>query len=919
MLLTLAVGLLLPALALAQSGTISGKVTKAESGEPLVLAQVELVGTTIGSTTDLAGEFVIKNVPLGKYKVRASYLGYKTTVMEVVVTASMDEKMNFALSADFITGEEITVIASRAKKRETPVAFTDISKAEITEKLGSRDIPMVLNTTPGVYATAQGGAAGDARINVRGFNQTNFAVMINGVPVNDMENGWVYWSNWDGLGDVTSSVQVQRGMGASNIGLSSIGGTVNIITDAASFSKGGSFKQEVGNDGFLKTTLSASSGLVDDTYAVSAAFVRKTGDGYADKAWTDAYAYFLGISYLPMDDHKFDFFLVGAPQQHGQRSYKTSITNFDMDYAYSLGIDTTGITGDYGMRFNPNWGPISGATADDLTEYYNGEEHDPRSTEYLMERQNFYHKPQMNLNWYWDINEKMNLSNVFYLSMGIGGGTGRAKSDTTSATNPYASFSSPGYTAQNTLNWNNALAFNTADIDPLYSATETKSGNIIRNSVNQHNWMGWIGTLDYDLTDVFDLKVGGDFRYYKGEHWYEVRNLIGGDYMIAEDDQNIDYAANPMAGMLGLGDKFSFYYDGWTRWMSGFATLEYKQDKLAGFANMALSQTSYKAKNYFLEGEPEDDWDDFPGYALKGGLNYNYNDYWNFYGNAGYMSKAPNTDGVYVNNRYYMDKFDDPENETIISADLGLGFSNKEHTLYLDGNYYYTLWQDKTWNTSTYIDSGWVDGVVGGVWDEIDKNYQYALQGIDALHHGLEVTATARPNKWVQFNAMASIANWTWLNNVTGTFVAEETPDTVYTTDAYLEDIKVGDAPQTTVALSTTIYPMTGAYATIVLTRYADNYTAFDATARNNPAAEGIQPWKIPAYDLVDLHLGYTIPDNIPSADFHIFAHVFNVFDTKYISDSEENQYGLNDYSASTAQVYMGLPRTWNLGFKVTL
>lgn len=84
-------------------------------------------------------------------------------------------------------------------------------------RLGSRDIPLVLNTTPSVYSTQQGGGAGDARINVRGFNQRNVAIMINGVPVNDMENGWVYWSNWDGVGDATASIQVQRGLSAVNL------------------------------------------------------------------------------------------------------------------------------------------------------------------------------------------------------------------------------------------------------------------------------------------------------------------------------------------------------------------------------------------------------------------------------------------------------------------------------------------------------------------------------------------------------------------------------------------------------------------------------------------------------------------------------------------------------------------------------
>ena len=907
--IALALILSCPLMLLAQTGSISGTVVIEETGEPIAIAQIVVMGEKMGSTTDLSGYFLIKNVPVGTYQLQASYIGFTKETEKVVVNAQEQTTVDFALITDMISGEEIIVVASRAKKRETPVAFTDMSKSEINEKLGSRDVPMVLNTTPGVYSTLQGGAAGDARINVRGFDQTNFAVMINGVPVNDMENGWVYWSNWDGLGDVTSSIQVQRGMGASNLALASVGGTVNIITDAASFSRGGSFKQEVGNDGFMKSTISVNTGLLNEKFAASAAFVRKTGEGFADKAWTDAYAYFLGLSYLPFENHKIDFFAVGAPQQHGQRSYTTYIHMFDMDYAYSLGVDTTGLVGDYGISYNPNWGPITGATAEELTEYYDGAEHDPRSTEWLMERQNYYHKPQFNLNWYWNLTDRMMLSNVVYLSLGKGGGTGRAKSDTSGY------ISSPGTNANGTINWTGVYQTNSSNIDTTYSDVLTKSHNILRNSVNHHSWYGWLGTLKYDLNDMFDITVGTDYRLYKGEHWYEVRNLIGGDYMIAMDDDNIDYTANPELAMLGLGDKFSFYYDGYTRWLGGFATVDFKQNKIAGFANVALSNTSYKCQNYFMEGEPEDDWQDFAGYQVKGGLNYNIDDFWNIYGNAGYMSKAPNMDGVYVNNRYSQDKFDDPKNEIITSADLGLGFSNKEHSLYLDANYYYTLWEDKTWNTTTHVDSV----LDGGVWQVVDSTYAYALQGIDALHHGLEVTATARPNSWLQLTGMASIANWRWLNNVSGTYLVEEYPDTVLSTDVYLEDIKVGGMPQTTLALSTTIFPVKGAYFTVVYTRYDDNYTAFNTDNRSDPAAEGVQPWKIPAYDLVDFHAGYTIPDNLPSVDFQIFAHVFNVFNVEYISDSGENIYGVNDYSAATAQVFMGPPRTWNLGFKVTM
>jgi outer membrane cobalamin receptor len=157
----------------------------------------------------------------------------------------------------------LEVLASRAGEK-TPVAHTTVEKADMEFRLGSQDLPMALNLTPSVYATQQGGGAGDARINVRGFNQRNIAVMINGVPQNDMENGWVYWSNWDGVADASHSIQMQRGLSAVNLAAPSIGGTMNIITDPTAHSKGGRYKQEVGAGGFLKSTLNYNSGLIGD-------------------------------------------------------------------------------------------------------------------------------------------------------------------------------------------------------------------------------------------------------------------------------------------------------------------------------------------------------------------------------------------------------------------------------------------------------------------------------------------------------------------------------------------------------------------------------------------------------------------------------------------------------------------------------
>ena len=92
------------------------------------------------------------------------------------------------------------IVSSRvidvAKERETPIAVSTISAQEVLLKVGNQEFPEIMNKTPGVYATKQGGGYGDSRISLRGFDQRNTSFLINGQPVNDMENGWVYWSNW---------------------------------------------------------------------------------------------------------------------------------------------------------------------------------------------------------------------------------------------------------------------------------------------------------------------------------------------------------------------------------------------------------------------------------------------------------------------------------------------------------------------------------------------------------------------------------------------------------------------------------------------------------------------------------------------------------------------------------------------------
>lgn len=866
------------------TGIIEGTVYTKNTGVALPGATVAVMGTKMGARSDENGDFKIEGLQPGNYTIRVTFVGYAENVKQVTVNAGAVSDVVVQMSEVSIQSRAISVVASRAEFRETPVAFSNVTKEDMDIKLGSRDIPLILNETPGVYATEQGGGAGDSRINIRGFDQRNISVMINGVPVNDMENGWVYWSNWDGLGDVTSSIQVQRGLGAGKIANPSVGGTMNIITDPANLRAGGKIKQEYGSGNFLKTTVVGNTGLLDNGFAASAAVVYKSGEGIIDGTWTDAYAYYLGMSYSPNEDHSLEFYLIGAPQQHGQRTWSEPIEKYDAEYAGKLGINTEAAE-NYGIEYNSDWGEFN---TDQIGKvYYRGAEHDPKFSDQLNERANYYHKPQANLNWFWQINEKTSLTNVFYLSIGSGGGSG-------SLGNYFYNKESNGQ-----IDWQGIYNTNTSNINPDYSTTENASVSILRNSVNNHFWVGWLGTADIRPTDNLTLQIGGDVRYYEGEHFREVRNLLGGDYFVNTSDNTLDYDADPSLAMKRLGDKLAYHNDGLVQWIGGFAQGEYSDDLYTLYLNTSFSNTGYKRIDYFRNPtDPngrETDWENILGYTVKTGANFNVTQNVNLFGNIGLYNRAPGFDAVYY---YDNSKYENVENEKVYAAEIGTGYWSREFRANV--NVYYTSWVDRAWPTSTnYEENG----------QRVYVNY--LLRGIDAVHQGVEIDFTWRPSKNFKFYSMMSFGDWEWTNDVEATYSPEDNPSQVDTTFVYANGLKVGDAAQKTLALSGTWYPIEKSYINVTYKYFMDNYADFDPEDRDDPNDRAL-PWRMPDFGLLNLHAGFTIPVDLPM-DITLKASIFNLLDVKYIADARDG----SAHNADAATVYFGRPLWFNLGVEI--
>ena len=901
---------------------IKGYIYDDISSETLIGANI-IASNGSGTVSDFEGYYEL-TLPYGEVELRVSYVGYKEEKKKL--SLEKDLTLNFYLSTQIL--DEVQVVSDIARSRETPVAFSNISPKKLEEELAGQDIPMILNSTPGVYATQSGGGDGDARISIRGFNQRNVAVMIDGIPMNDMENGWVYWSNWFGLDLMTKTIQVQRGLGASKLAIPAVGGTMNILTKGINNKKEVSFSQNVGNNGFLRSTLGYNSGKLKNGWGYSLAGSYKRGNGWVDQTWTEGFFYFMKIQ-KKFNNHSLSFTAFGAPQEHGQRSYKKAISLYDMDYAASLGIDTSGIDGGYGLRYNEHWGDLNRYT---VNFDQNGNPIDTTfaKNEVVNEKMNYYHKPQLSLNHLWSVNKKMVVSNVLYASLGNGGGTGVTPSLVSGSFNSNRQIDFQSMYDRNSGNTRESLLGFTYDpsIDPLYSSTERKSTQFLRSSINNHRWFGLLSTYNYQANKEYTFSGGVDLRHYTGEHYREVYDLLGGDYYVA----NENVAARDSSAVIRKGDKFAYHNDGLVKWLGLFQQMEYNTGNWSAFVNVSFSSTGYKRIDYFRPMDlvlddtlmvqalsygdtilnngneytvdspearhTESKWKWIPGYTLKTGLNYNLDEFNNVFMNVGYLEKAPKFRNIFdFDNRL----FANIRNEEVAAIEFGHSYSSNKISSNL--NLYHTQWRNKPQSGSA---------VVGG------EPIMYNINGIDALHKGVEFDVSIKVTEKISLEFLSSVGDWRW--NSGDTIRSYDDNNQLIGLDYFdASGVHVGDAAQLQLGSSLRYQFDKNAYIKLKAMRFDNHYADFNPFDLQGEDV-GRDSWKTPAYSLLDLHGGYRFRYAGMLLDFKI--NVLNVLNTIYISDALNNDSYISgnqfNFDAASASVFFGMGRRLTSSLKIS-
>jgi iron complex outermembrane recepter protein len=313
--------------------TIKGKITDTE-GNALTGASVGIVNTYRTTHANANSDYAFTNLQNGNYEVVVFFVGHEKQTQSISLSGA-DVELNFSLNRSTTNLGEVVVEGTRVKE-DAPIAHENFSKEQLSKFNNGVDIPVMLDQATSIVTTTDAGAGvGYTGLRIRGSDGTRINVTVNGIPMNDPESHGVWWVNMPDLASSTSSIQIQRGVGASTNGAGAFGASINVNTLEGETDAYGEVASSYGSFNTYKNTIKFGSGLIDNKWTFDGRLSKINSDGYIDRASSDLRSYYFSAGY------------------HGKKSLLKFITfaGHEKTYQAWYGVPTTYL--DTNRTFNP--------------------------------------------------------------------------------------------------------------------------------------------------------------------------------------------------------------------------------------------------------------------------------------------------------------------------------------------------------------------------------------------------------------------------------------------------------------------------------------------------------------------------------------------------------------------------------------
>lgn len=766
--------LVLPFLGYAQKYTIKGVVTD-EKGQPASKAKVVAPGSDNSTITNESGEFILKDVPAGITNLEV-YPDKKTKQSVEVNPAD--------ISIDTVKEDEVA--NSHSDSENIPTITSDDEGAE-GQTSSTDNIASVLNSSRDAFTNAASYNFSIARFRVRGYDDENLVMLMNGVPMNDLTTGRGLFNLWSGLNDVVRSREITSGLAPAYYSFGDIGGTVSIDSRASHQRKQLQASFSIANRTYdNRFMITYGSGLSKKGWAYSLSYSRRWAqEGYVKGTFYDGHSYFASVEKYINTKHSLSLTAMGAPTQNGRG--KSSYQEM-----YDLADD---------HYYNPNWG------------YQNGKVRNSAVGK--------NHQPLITLTYNWEIDSKSS----FHAAVGYSFGHNRVSAlDWFNGLNPqpdyYRNLPSfdPNYnedqasfipyseelatllrdnTDSRQLNWD-ALYEANALHDTVYgNVTGHLAKYVLQEYVTNYNRYSFNAYYNTILNDHTKLTIGYIYQDQKTEYYKELTDLLGADFYVdlnqfvdlenpSENSVQQNDLNNPDR-ILKVGDKYGYHYFANVRkysvWSQALFNFNHFDYMLAVNVNSTTMYRDGKTRNGIF---PDDSYGKsqeftFPDAGIKGGAIYKYNGRNYFFVNAAFETRAPYFDNLFLspktNNRVV-----NADDEFITSFEGGYQLKTPRVKGKLTG--YYTQYTDETETIHFYNES-------------FHTFTNYTLTGLNKRHEGIEAAIEVNIGRGFSANAVVSAGQHFYTSRPNAR-ITQDSKDTVLAEHEtiYLKNVRLSNGPQ---------------------------------------------------------------------------------------------------------------------------
>ncbi|MEO8085511.1 MAG: TonB-dependent receptor [Bacteroidota bacterium] len=766
--------LIFPFSSFAQKYTIKGVITD-ENGKPAPNTKVALPGSNNSTTTNESGEFILNDVPAGTTKLDVS-------PVEKVKSDAIENPMQVAVD----TAKEDEIVNTHADTENIPTISSDDEGAQ-SQASTSENVASVLNSSRDAFTNAASYNFSVARFRVRGYDDENLVMLMNGVPMNDLTTGRGLYNSWSGLNDVVRNREITSGLAPAYYSFGDVGGTVSIDSRASHQRKQLQASFSIANRTYdNRFMITYGSGLSKNGWAYSVSYSRRWAqEGYVKGTYYDGHSYFLSVEKYINSRHSISFTAMGAPTENGRgkSSYQEMYDLADNNY------------------YNPNWG------------YQNGKIRNSAVGK--------NHQPLVTLTYHWDIDSKSSLN----AAVGYSFGYNRVSSiDWFNALNPqpdyYRNLPSfdPNYnedqlsfipyaqelaamlrnnTDSRQLNWD-ALYEANALHDTVYGGVSGRMAKyVLQEYVTNFSRFSFNAYYNNVLNDHTKLTLGYSYQQQTSEYYKELTDLLGADFYVdlnqfvdVENPTENDVAQNDLNNpdrVLHVGDKYGYHYKANIRKYSLWGQAQFNFDHFDYMVAVNINST-----DMYRDGEtkngifPNDSYGKshvftYPDAGVKGGAVYKMNGRNYFFANAAFETRAPYFDNLFLspktNNR--VGKADD---EFITSFEGGYQLKAPRVKGKLTG--FYTQYTDETETIHFYNES-------------FHTFTNYTLTGLNKRHEGIEAALEVNLGRGFAANGVVSAGQYFYSSRPTAR-ITQDSKDSVLATDEliYLKNVRLSNGPQ---------------------------------------------------------------------------------------------------------------------------